>query len=52
MASELSSTLKNGTVLKQTACFVPYSDSGKPMIGKIPTYEGAYIAAGHGCWVI
>ena len=52
MASELSSTLRNGKVLKQTACFLPCSDNGKPSIGKIPKYEGAYIAAGHGCWVI
>ena len=52
MACDLSSTLKNGKVLKQSACFLPCSDSGKPIIGKIPKYEGAYIATGHGCWGI
>ena len=34
------------------ACYLPISDDGAPAIGKVPGLQGAYIAAGHGCWGI
>ena len=34
------------------ACYLPISGDGSPAIGKVPGIQGAYIAAGHGCWGI
>ena len=51
-ASELSSTLEQGTLLNSQACYLPWSPDTKPIISSIPNYEGAFIATGHGCWGI
>ena len=51
-ASELSSTLESATFLKEQACYLPWSPDHRPIISKIPNYEGAFIATGHGCWGI
>ena len=52
MASELSSTLEEGTLSNSQACYLPWSPDTKPIISSIPNYEGAFIATGHGCWGI
>ena len=46
--------LRKGKILKEQACFLPNINSydGQPIIDKIPHYDGAYIATGHGCWGI
>ena len=51
-ASSLSSTLGNGHILKEQACYLPWSQDNNLVIGPISNYEGAYIATGHGCWGI
>ena len=51
-ASELSSTLKEAHLVKEQACYLPMSPDNQPIISKIPNYEGAFIATGHGCWGI
>ena len=50
--SELSSSLKNAPLLKEQACYLPWSPDTKPIISPIQNYEGAFIATGHGCWGI
>ena len=50
--SQLSSTLKNGSILKEQACYLPWSPDNYPIISDIPEYEGAFVATGHGCWGI
>ena len=50
--SQLSSTLKNASILKEQACYLPWSPDNYPIISDIPEYEGAFVATGHGCWGI
>jgi glycine/D-amino acid oxidase-like deaminating enzyme len=40
------------TPLVSQACYLPCSDTNRPIIGEIPGIRGAYIAAGHSCWGI
>ena len=42
----VSSFIGGGTVEKTQACFLPNSQDGVPVIGKVPNVEGAYIASG------
>ena len=42
----MSSLIAGGTVERSQACFLPQSQDGVPVIGKIPSVEGAYIASG------
>ena len=51
-ALELSSTLEDAPLLKEQACYLPFSPDNKPIISNMPNYEGAFIATGHGCWGI
>lgn len=34
------------------SCYLPTTDDGIPIIGEVPGVNGAFIAAGHGCWGI
>ncbi len=53
VATAVSSSLKNAEVLKEQSCFLPCTDDGLPLIGKVPGVEkGLYIATGHSCWGI
>lgn len=52
MAADISSSLANGDLKASRACYLPLSPDGLPLIGKIPSVEGAYIATGHSCWGI
>ena len=46
----VSSLIGSGTVEKSQACFLPQSQDGVPVIGKVPNVEGAYIASGGLCF--
>ncbi len=46
--SKVSSRFAEVEPFEQTACLRPLSDDGLPLIGKAPTFEGAYVATGHG----
>eukprot|EP00803_Ostreobium_quekettii_P006425 evm.model.scf_162EXC.4 EVM.evm.TU.scf_162EXC.4 scf_162EXC:33665-36365(+) len=48
----ISSTLEQAPVTKQQACYLPISQDGLPLIGRVPGVEGAFVAAGHSCWGI
>ena len=50
---EMSSLYKNQGELERTqACMRPCPPDAMPYMGKIPSYEGAYINAGHNCWYV
>lgn len=44
--------LGEAELLKQQACYLPCSDDGLPVIGKVPGLQNAYVATGHSCWGI
>lgn len=52
IADELSSVLAAAKVDTATACYLPTSPDGDPIIGVVPGVEGLYMAAGHTCWGI
>eukprot|EP00878_Enallax_costatus_P027212 GHUV01029275.1.p1 GENE.GHUV01029275.1~~GHUV01029275.1.p1 ORF type:complete len:415 (+),score=118.30 GHUV01029275.1:255-1499(+) len=52
VAASLSSQLASAPVEAQQACYLPLSEDGLPVIGKLPGVEGAYVATGHSCWGI
>jgi glycine/D-amino acid oxidase-like deaminating enzyme len=51
--ASISKELKNGTVDKRQACFLPtVSTGGGPIIGEAEKIaKGLYLATGHTCWV-
>jgi glycine/D-amino acid oxidase-like deaminating enzyme len=52
MCSELSPTLASAKILAQQACYRPVTRDRLPLIGRVPSAEGAYIATGHSVWGI
>ena len=41
---------RTGELDRVQACMRPCPTDAMPYMGKIPSYEGAYINAGHNCW--
>lgn len=39
-------------LLQSQACYLPCSNSNKPIIGELSGVDGAFVAAGHSCWGI
>ncbi|GLJ52397.1 hypothetical protein SUGI_1114480 [Cryptomeria japonica] len=52
VAQTVSSHLGSAELKAEQACFLPTSEDGIPLIGKIPDMVGVYVATGHGCWGI
>lgn len=52
IAASVSSHLADADVATEQACFLPCSEDGVPVIGRIPGAEGAYVATGHSFWGI
>ncbi|XP_057862454.2 putative oxidoreductase TDA3 [Cryptomeria japonica] len=52
VAQTVSSHLGNAELQAEQACFLPYCEDGRPVIGKIPDMVGVYVATGHSCWGI
>ncbi|CAM6029589.1 unnamed protein product [Sphagnum balticum] len=52
VAGTVSSVLADAEIEVAQACFLPCSEDGVPVIGKIPNVDGAYVATGHSCWGI
>ena len=48
----LSSELAGAKLTASQACYLPSTNDGLPVIGKLPGVKGAYIATGHSCWGI
>jgi glycine oxidase len=47
MASKLSKWVLDAKLVRHTACLRPYPADGLPVVGRVPGWEGAWIAAGH-----
>lgn len=43
--------LSQEPILEQ-ACYLPSTDDGIPVMGKLPEEEGVYVSSGHTCWGI
>jgi glycine/D-amino acid oxidase-like deaminating enzyme len=52
MCSELSPALAAAKILARQACYRPITRDGLPLIGRVPSVEGAYLASGHSVWGI
>jgi glycine/D-amino acid oxidase-like deaminating enzyme len=39
-------------IIARQACFRPVTQDGLPLIGKVPSVQGAYVATGHNVWGI
>lgn len=52
VAASVSKELGNAELLRQQACYLPCTDDGLPVIGRVPGLENAYVATGHSCWGI
>ena len=50
LVSEISPVLRNGTLARKTACYLPFAD--RPVIGKLADCGNVYVAAGAGVWGI
>ena len=46
-AARLSERVMTAGISGQTACLRPLSADGKPYVGRVPGWEGVYLAAGH-----
>ena len=49
-AGRVSTTLAAATITRRQACYRPVTDDGLPLIGRVPSVAGAYVATGHGPW--
>ena len=49
---DLSPVLASAKILARQACFRPIVRDGLPLIGRVPGFEGAYVATGHSVWGI
>ncbi|CAF2707206.1 unnamed protein product [Rotaria sp. Silwood2] len=52
IAVQVASTLENSNVEIKQACYLPQSNDGIPIIGRLHGLNNVYVAAGHGCWGI
>lgn len=52
ICERLSPAFRAEKIIARQACFRPVTKDGLPLIGKVPSSEGAYIATGHNVWGI
>ena len=50
--SGLSTATRDMQVLRRSACYLPTSPDGVPIIGASSEYPGVFLACGHYCWGI
>ncbi len=48
----VASCNKEEDILSSQACYLPYSETNRPILSQIPGISGGYMAAGHSCWGI
>ena len=51
-AGRVSTALAGARIVRRQACYRPVTDDGLPLIGRVPTMPGVYVATGHGPWGI
>ncbi|MDP1671276.1 MAG: FAD-dependent oxidoreductase, partial [Alphaproteobacteria bacterium] len=52
ICERLSTAFHADRIIARQACFRPVTQDGLPLIGKVPSAEGAYVATGHNVWGI
>jgi glycine/D-amino acid oxidase-like deaminating enzyme len=52
ICERLSPIFRADRIIARQACFRPLTQDGLPLIGKVPSVEGAYVATGHNVWGI
>ncbi|KAJ2399642.1 hypothetical protein GGI23_002525, partial [Coemansia sp. RSA 2559] len=52
IVNDVSPALSFDIIQYGLACHLPVHARGIPVISKVPSSKGLYIAAGHGCWGI
>jgi glycine/D-amino acid oxidase-like deaminating enzyme len=50
ICERLSPVFRTDRIIARQACFRPVTEDGLPLIGKVPQFEGAYVATGHNVW--
>jgi glycine/D-amino acid oxidase-like deaminating enzyme len=51
-AGRVSRALAEASIVRRQACYRPVTDDGLPLIGRVPSVRGAFVATGHGPWGI
>lgn len=49
---KIADVVKNEDVIASQACYLPYSETNRPILSGVPGVDGAFLAAGHSCWGI
>ncbi|KAK2148833.1 hypothetical protein LSH36_480g01048 [Paralvinella palmiformis] len=52
MIANMSSSLRDATVVTERGCYLPIPPASLPVIGSLPGTGGLYLATGHSCWGI
>lgn len=52
MTNLVGDSLLQGQVTKSQSCYLPLTQDGLPLVGKLKDSNNIYIGAGHGCWGI
>jgi glycine/D-amino acid oxidase-like deaminating enzyme len=52
ISGRLSPMFRADRIIARQACFRPLTQDGLPLIGKVPSVEGVYVATGHNVWGI
>lgn len=50
VAASVSPDLGAAELERGSACFLPNTEDGLPLIGPVPGIDNAFVAAGHSCW--
>lgn len=51
-AGLVSAQLASVTRYTRSACYLPHSEDGAPVMGRVSRVSGLHVAAGHSCWGI
>jgi len=52
LAGQVCQELHDADNFSPSACYLPHSEDGTPIIGQVPNRSGLFMAAGHSCWGI
>jgi glycine/D-amino acid oxidase-like deaminating enzyme len=50
MCRAISPALAAAPIVARQACFRPVTEDGMPLMGHVPSVDGAYVATGHSVW--
>ena len=52
LAGQVCQELRRAGRFTPSACYLPHSEDGVPILGQVPGVGGLYMAGGHSCWGI